>query len=267
VRLLELDALSVDLDGRPVVSDVTLAVGPGEVVGLVGPNGAGKTTLMRAALGLVPSRGRSSLAALPALARARAAAFMPQSREIAWPVTVETLVALGRVPWIPAGAPLRPEDAAAVARALDRLDLADLAQRIVTHLSGGEQARALLARTLAQETPLVLADEPVAGFDPAHQIATLRLFGEIAAEGRAVLLSIHDLGFAARYCTRLVLLRAGRVEADGLPGDVLTDARLADVFGVGCVRTEGPAGPILAPVDLPRPGAGADRAGNSPPPR
>ncbi|HRO10199.1 ABC transporter ATP-binding protein, partial [Amaricoccus sp.] len=214
MTLLALDCLSVDLDGRPVVADVTLAVAPGEVVGLIGPNGAGKTTLMRAALGLVPARGRSSLAALPPPARARAAAFMPQGREIAWPVTVETLVALGRVPWLPA-LDADAGGAAAVARALDRLDLTTHARRIVTHLSGGEQARALLARTLAQETPLVLADEPTAGFDPAHQIATLRLFRDLAAEGRGVMLSLHDLGFAARYCTRLVLLRAGRLEADG----------------------------------------------------
>ncbi len=251
MSLLVLDRLHVSLDGRPVVSDVSLAVAPGEVVGLVGPNGAGKTTLMRAALGLVPFRGHSSLAALAPGERARAAAFMPQGREIAWPVTVETLVALGRVPWLPARAGLRPEDAAAVARALARLDLAPLAGRTVTRLSGGEQARALLARALAQEAPLLLADEPIAGFDPAHQIGTLRLFRALAAEGRGVLVAIHDLAFAARYCTRLVLLRGGRVEADGPPAEVLTDARLAEVFGVGCFRAETAQGPVLAPLELP----------------
>lgn len=251
MTLLALDGLTVDLGGREVVTGVSLAIGPGEVVGLVGPNGAGKTSLMRAALGLIPSRGRSSLVALPPPERARVAAFMPQAREIAWPITIETLVGLGRVPWLPAGTRLGAEDAAAVARALARLDLADHAARIVTHLSGGEQARALLARTLAQETPLVLADEPIAGFDPSHQIGTLRLFRELAAEGRGILLSIHDLGFAARYCTRLVLMRAGRVEADGPPGEVLTDARLAEVFGVASFRAETPQGTILAPLELP----------------
>jgi iron complex transport system ATP-binding protein len=251
VTLLALDRLTVALDGRTVVSDVTAAIAPGEVVGLVGPNGAGKTTLMRAALGLVPSTGHSSLASLAPSPRARAVAWMPQAREIAWPVTVATLVALGRVPWLPARARLRPEDAAAVARALDRLDLGAYAHRTVTHLSGGEQARALLARTLAQETPLLLADEPIAGFDPAHQIATLRLFRDLAAEGRAVLLSIHDLGFAARYCTRLLLLREGRLEADGPPDAVLTDDRLARVFNVAGFRADTPRGPVLAPLELP----------------
>src|SRR5690606_15050877 len=173
-----------------------------------------------------------------------------QGREIAWPVTVETLVALGRVPWLPA-LDADAGGAAAVARALDRLDLRAHARRIVTHLSGGEQARALLARTLAQETPLVLADEPTAGFDPAHQIATLRLFRDLAAEGRGVLLSLHALGFAARSCTRLVLPRSGRLEAAGPPEAVLTDARMAEVFGVGCFRADTPQGPVLAPVELP----------------
>ena len=250
MNLLSLENLSVTLGGREVVSGVSLDIRAGEVVGLVGPNGAGKSSLMRAALGLVPSRGRSSLVTLSPEARARAVAFMPQAREIAWPVSVEALVALGRVPWLPSRAALRPEDRAAVARALERLDLAGYAGRIVTHLSGGEQARALLARALAQETPLLLADEPIAGFDPAHQIATLRLFRDLAAEGRGVLLSIHDLGFAARYCDRLILMREGRVAAEGAPGEVLTEARLAEVFGVRCFRAETEEGPVLAPVGL-----------------
>ncbi len=250
MNLLSLENLSVTLGGREVVSGVSLDIRAGEVVGLVGPNGAGKSSLIRAALGLVPSRGRSSLGALSPEPRARAVAFMPQAREIAWPVSVEALVALGRVPWLPSRAALRPEDRAAVARALERLDLTGYAGRVVTHLSGGEQARALLARALAQETPLLLADEPIAGFDPAHQIATLRLFRALAADGRGVLLSIHDLGFAARYCDRLILMREGRVAAEGTPGEVLTEARLGEVFGVRCFRAETEEGPVLAPVGL-----------------
>ncbi|PZQ52415.1 MAG: ABC transporter [Rhodovulum sulfidophilum] len=250
MTLLRLENLGVDLDGRAVLSEISLSIGPGEVVGLIGPNGAGKTSLMRAALGLIPRRGESSLAALDPARRARAAAFMPQGRDIAWPVTVQTLVALGRVPWLPSGARLRAEDREAVARALDRLDLTRHAGRIATHLSGGEQARALLARALAQETPLLIADEPIAGFDPAHQIATLRLFGALAAEGRSVLVAIHDLGLAARYCSRLILLREGRMIAQGPPETVLTDARLAEVFGVTAFRAETGRGLVLAPLDL-----------------
>ena len=243
--LLDVRDLSVRLGGRAVLRGASLRVAPGECVGLLGPNGAGKTTLMRAALGLVPHGGTSSLAALPPLARARRAAWLPQSREVAWPVRVRDLVALGRHPH-PGD---RGADARAVARALERMALGPFADRDATRLSGGEQARALLARALAQETPLILADEPVAGLDPAGQIATMALFAALAAEGRAVLVSLHDLGLALRRCTRLALMDGGRIVADGPPREVLTPARLREVFGIRAHLAETADGPVLAPLE------------------
>src|SRR6056297_502884 len=141
VTLLALENLDVALGNRPVLSGVTLTIGPGEVVGLVGPNGAGKTTLMRAALGLIPARGRSSLAELPPADRAKTAAFLPQAREIAWPMSVERVVALGRLPHLPPGARPGGADAEAVDRALNAMGLAEARDRVATRLSGGEQAR------------------------------------------------------------------------------------------------------------------------------
>lgn len=232
MTLLTLRALSVRLGARDAVRSVTLRVEAGELVGLVGPNGAGKSSLMRGALGLLPAGGESSLAALPARERARAAAWLPQSREIAWPVTVETLVALGRLPRHIPGAPMTDADREAVARAMARMDVARFADRPATELSGGEQARALIARALAQEAPLTLADEPVAGLDPAHQLACMEAFAALAAGGAAAMASLHDLGLAARFCTRLVMLDRGRVVADGPPEAVLTAARLREVYGV-----------------------------------
>lgn len=243
--LLDARDLSVRLGGRAVLSGASLRVGPGECVGLIGPNGAGKTTLMRAALGLVPHGGASSLAALAPAERARRAAWLPQSREIAWPVAVREVVALGRHPH-PGD---RAADGAAVAAAMARMSLGPLAARDATRLSGGERARVLIARALAQETPLVLADEPIAGLDPAGQIETMRLFASLAAEGRAVVVSLHDLGLAMRRCTRLVLLHQGRVAADGPPADVLTPARLRDVFGVRAHMAETADGPVLVPLE------------------
>ncbi len=229
---LALDALTVRRNGCPVVDGVSLTIGPGECVGLIGPNGAGKTTLLRAALGLLPATGQSSLADMPAQARARAAAWLPQSREIAWPVTVETVVALGRLPWRPRGAALSPQDAAAVTGALARMGLEAYRNRIASQLSGGEQARVLIARALAQQTPLLLADEPIAGLDPASQIATMQVFAGLARDGDSVVVALHDLALAARYCSRLLLMHQGRLVADGPPQEVLNATNAAKVFAV-----------------------------------
>ena len=250
MTLLSLDTLTVRRGDCPVVDHVNLDVSAGECVGLIGPNGAGKTTLMRAALGLEPFSGASSLAVLDAVARAKAAAFLPQSRQIAWPVDVETLVALGRIPHLPRGAKPGAADRAAIDDALNRLGLDGFRRRIATQLSGGEQGRVLIARALAQQTPLLLADEPIAGLDPAHQIATMQVFADLAAEGRAVVVSLHDLGLAARHCTRLVLMHRGRVVADGAPDQVLTPDLMAQVFGISIWRQDSPLGPVFQPMDV-----------------
>ncbi|WP_158970728.1 ABC transporter ATP-binding protein [Chachezhania sediminis] len=249
MTLLTLEDLTVRRGPCPVVEGASLSVAGGEVVGLVGPNGAGKTSLMRATLGLLPHDGRSSLAELPPRARARQVAWLPQAREIAWPVTVERLIALGRVPH---GRRAGPADAQIIDAAIARMDLDAYRYRTATHLSGGEQARVLLARALAQGTPLLIADEPIAGLDPAHQIATMEVFAGLATEGVGTVVSIHDLGLAARFCTRLVLMDRGRIVADGRPLEVLTPERLADVFGITAWAADTPEGPVLQPMTLSR---------------
>ena len=255
MRLLDASGVTVRRGGRAVLRavlrDVSLSVAEGECVALLGPNGAGKTTLLRALLGLIPFEGSSSLAALPPLERARRAAWLPQVREVAWPVPVRDLVALGRHPHARGGQAGR----AAVDGALARLGLGALADRPATELSGGEQARVLLARALAQETPLILADEPVAGLDPARQIEAMATLAALAREGRGVLVSVHDLSLALRHATRAVLMKEGRVVADGPPGDVLTPARLSEVFGIRAHRVETPDGVALVASDLALPGA------------
>ena len=252
MTLLALDDLSVALRGRDILAGVSVRVDAGEFVGLVGPNGAGKTTLMRAALGLVPARGHCSLLDHAPAERARRVAWMPQARDIAWPVSVEVLVALGRVPHLPTGRPLSPRDRAQVDAALAAMGLDDMRHRTATRLSGGEQARVLIARALAQDTPLLMADEPIAGLDPAHQISTMQVFAGLAREGRAVIASLHDLGLAARHCTRLLLLGEGGLVADGPPGDVLTPDNLARVFHVNAWFGRNAAWPSV-------PAAGGDR--------
>ena len=247
---LTLTDFSVARGPCDVLRDVSLSVGAGECVGLLGPNGAGKTTLMRGALGLMPHRGHSSLTALPLKTRAKTVAWLPQAREIAWPVTVETVIALGRLPHLAAGASPAPEDQTAIDSAMSRMGLDSYRGRIATQLSGGEQARVLIARALAQATPVLMVDEPAAGLDPAHQIALMQTLAQEARGGRIVVASMHDLGLAARYCTRLVVLWRGGIAADGPPEAVLTPELLADVFQIRAHIAHSSDGVIVQPVGV-----------------
>jgi iron complex transport system ATP-binding protein len=250
MTLLSVQNLTVRRGECPVVDAASLTIGPGECVGLIGPNGAGKTSLLRGALGLLPSEGTSSLAALSPKQRAGQAAWLPQTREIAWPMSVERIVALGRLPYLARGARLSPADQSAVDAALTRMGLQNYRTRLATALSGGEQARVLIARTLAQDTPLLMADEPIAGLDPAAQIATLQVFETLAQEGRAVLTSLHDLSLAGRYCTRLILMGAGQIIADGTPDQILTAERLEEVFHLRANVVPTPHGPLVQPLGV-----------------
>lgn len=239
MTLLTIHNLTVRHGARVTLDHASLTVEPGEFVGLIGPNGAGKSTLLRAALGLIAAEGNSSLAMLSPAQRAKAVAWLPQAREIAWPVRVAHLVSLAQN---------EREDAPEVLAALARMDLTALADRKATGLSGGEQARVLIARALAQDTPLLLADEPTAGLDPAHQIACMETFSGIAKDGRAVVASLHDLGLAARHCTRLVVIHAGRIVAGGPPRHVLTEALLSEVFSIRCYISDAAEGLVVQPL-------------------
>lgn len=229
--------LNVSLARKPVLEAVEFHAGEGELIGLIGPNGAGKTTLLRALSGLTVSTGDilldgNDLRRIRVADRAKVIAYLPQERDVAWPVTVRTLVSLGRSALKPVFAGLDRHDEAIVETALQRMGVAELASRPANELSGGERARALIARVLAQDTPIILADEPVAGLDPAHQLELMELFAELAQEKRTVIASLHDLGLAAKYCTRLIVLNKGRLVADGSPEDVLTPALLRDIYGI-----------------------------------
>lgn len=250
MTVLAVKSLSVTRRNRAVLKDVSFEIGAGELVGLIGPNGAGKTTLMRAALGLIAAHGQSSLAQLSPRERARAVAWMPQAREIAWPVTVENVVTLGRIPYL--GGAQKPNDADrdAVEKAIAYLDLEALRHRTATRLSGGEQARVLLARALAQQTPLLMADEPTAGLDPGHQISTMQTFGKLVKAGTSVIVSLHDLGLAARHCSRLIVIDDARIVADGPPEKVLTPELIQSTFSITAWHQTTDQGTIFQPLEV-----------------
>ena len=157
-------------------------------------------------------------------------------------MAVERVVALGRLP--------HDADTGAVDRAIAEMGLETMRNRPTTELSGGELARVLIARALAQETPFLMADEPIAGLDPAAQIATMQLFGRLAREGRGVLVSLHDIGLALRHATRVVVLHEGRIAADGVPSEVITPKMLATVFGITAQLAETPEGLLFQPLDV-----------------
>ena len=228
----------VTLGGHCALDGVSLSFEAGELVGIMGPNGAGKSTLLRAGAGLQRLDGgrvtvrERSIADWPRRDIARVLSFLPQGGTVHWPLSVRALVALGRLPHHQPFARAALADEVAIDAALRACEVETLAERPVTHLSGGERARVLLARALAAEAPILFADEPFAQLDPSHQIHAMEVLQATAHKGTLVLVVLHDLSVAARFCDRIVLLNEGRIVADGTPDAVLTREVLNQTFGV-----------------------------------
>jgi iron complex transport system ATP-binding protein len=246
----------VRLGDALVVDAAALDLRAGELTVLIGPNGAGKTTLMRALAGLVPAEGRieldgTPLSALTVRERARRIAYLPQGHVFHWPMPVAAVVALGRYAYADALSALTDADRRAVGKALAATGTGGFANRPVTTLSGGERARVALARALACEAPILLADEPTMSLDPRHQLVVMELLARAAHDGGAVLAIGHDLALAARFADRIVIMDRGRLVADGAPRAVLTAERIAAVFGVEAIITDDTLGPhplLLRPL-------------------
>jgi iron complex transport system ATP-binding protein len=241
---VEVDGVHASLGAVSVLSGVSLAVDPGTFLGLIGPNGAGKTTLLRTVNGVLePDAGTVTVAGedvhgLPAKAASRLVATVPQNTALSFDFSVRDVVAMGRYPHRdrlgrdPGAAGTDP-----VETTMERADVARFADRPVTELSGGERSRVLLARALAQDTPVLLLDEPTASLDVNHQIRTLELVSDLLTDGKTVVAAIHDLDLAARYCDELALLSDGEIAARGSPADVLGDGALGDAFDAAVVRS------------------------------
>ena len=243
-ELLKADHLGVTLSGRKVLDDVSLSLSGQHLVALVGPNGAGKTTLLRALAGLVPSTGTievegCALSSLSLRERAKRFGYLPQGHVVHWPLPVRDIVALGRYPH---GATdptqLSPDDESAVLRAMQATEVTALADRRVTELSGGERSRVALARVLAVEAPVLLADEPTASLDPRFQIDVMKNLRDSADRGVLAIVVTHDLALAARFADTILVMSNGRIVARGTPEQALSETIMAEVFRVTAYRAD-----------------------------
>jgi iron complex transport system ATP-binding protein len=242
--MLAAQQLEVALSGRPILNGVSLSLPSRQLVALVGPNGAGKTTLLRALAGLVPSTGSieiggDRLSSLSLRERARRFGYLPQGHHVHWPLPAKDVVALGRYPHGATDpARLSPRDEQAVLRAMQATNVVGFAERPVTELSGGERSRVALARVLAVEAPVVLADEPIASLDPRYQIDVMLNLRSAADRGVLVVVVTHDLGLAARFSDTVLVLSDGRLVAQGKPEQALSEQIMADVFRISAYRAD-----------------------------
>jgi iron complex transport system ATP-binding protein len=263
--VIELAGVTVGLGGSTIFEGVTTAVGRGRFVGLVGPNGAGKTTLLRTIAGvLAPDAGTVRVCgrdvhSLSSREASRAVAVVPQDTSLAFDFDVREVVSMGRTPYTSRFGRSRRADRDVVDDALARTDVAHLADRPVSEVSGGERQRILLARALTQDTPVLLLDEPTASLDINHQINTLELVRALTREGKTVVAAIHDLNLAAHYCDELLLLGDGRKLAEGSPESVLTEENLETGFGTRAAVTRHPVTGSVYVRALPeRPAGGSE---------
>jgi iron complex transport system ATP-binding protein len=235
--MLQIQSLSAGYGPRLVLHEINLHIQPGEIVALIGPNGSGKTTLIRAVSGVIRPQAGSlraqgeNLAGMSTVQRARKLAVVPQARNLPDPYTAWQTVLLGRTPYLGWLGQPSERDQARVRWALERTETLELVERRIGELSGGEQQRVLLARALAQETPILLLDEPTAHLDLHHQTALLDLVYTLTRENHlTVLMALHDLNLAALYADRVALLLDGCLQAVGTPAEVLTSERLSQAY-------------------------------------
>ena len=236
--MVELRNLTAGYGEKTVLHDISITFPPGTVTAILGVNGCGKSTLLKAAAGLIPLQGGEVLAGEP---RARHIAYLPQSRRLP-ELTAYRLVLHGRFPWLGWPRNYRKEDHTAAKAAMEGLGVAEFADMPLPQLSGGTRQKCYLAMALAQEAPTILLDEPTSFLDPGHQLRFLEICRSLAAEGRAVVLVLHDLPLALRYADRVAVLDGGRLIALGTPDEIMSTDILQKTFGVQIFPVSTPLG-------------------------
>ena len=245
-EMIRADAVYAGYNGRVILENVSFSVGEGEIVGLIGPNGAGKSTLLKALRGILPMLSGSAalmgddINTLDAKEFARRAAYLQQRVEMTFDYTARDIVLAGRYPYLSWWSQEREHDLAIAEACMAYTGVSDLADSPLHAMSGGQRQRVLLAKVLAQQTPVLFLDEPATGLDIIYQEEIFRFCRELSAAGKTVLLVAHELSLAARFCSRLLLIGRGTLLADGAPKDVLTDALLSQAYGAPVRVVENP---------------------------
>ena len=240
---------------RPIIEGIDLSIETGSITALIGPNGCGKSTLLKTIGRLLkPRTGKVSVdgldvGATPAKRVAQTIAYLPQSPVVPTAITVEQLVAYGRAPHQSLLGIKSAADIEQIDHAIEMTGLQELRGKPVSELSGGQRQRAFIAMVLAQDTPYVMLDEPTTFLDIRHQVETLELVRALHALGRTSVVVLHDIGQAARFADCLVVMKAGRVAAQGLPADVISAELVREVYGLDCVVYPDPVSgtPVVAP--------------------
>ena len=245
-EMIRADAVYAGYNGRVILENVSFSVGEGEIIGLIGPNGAGKSTLLKTLRGILPMLSGSAalmgddINTLDAKEFARRAAYLQQRVEMTFDYTARDIVLAGRYPYLSWWSQEREHDLAIAEACMAYTGVSELADNPLHAMSGGQRQRVLLAKVLAQQTPVLFLDEPATGLDIIYQEEIFRFCRELSAAGKTVLLVAHELSLAARFCSRLLLIGRGTLLADGVPKDVLTDGLLSQAYGAPVRVVENP---------------------------
>ncbi len=256
MKLLEATGLSINFAGRTILDDVDFGIDKGEFIGLIGPNGSGKTTLLRALSGLLSNQKNNikflglSLSDYDPKQLAQKLAYLPQGNESHWSLTVENLAMLGRLPHRKPWQGASKADHKIVQQVLQDCDVSQFAKHTINTLSGGERARVFLSRALAVEPQLLLADEPIAGLDPGHQLEVMNKFRQLSKSGMGIVCVIHDLTLAARYCHKLVMVGEQKIISQGMPEHVLSKKNLARCFNIRAHISKVDGQALVIPIAL-----------------
>lgn len=256
MSLLKVSDLNLKIDGAKIINNASLEIETGQIIGLIGPNGAGKSMLLKSILGLneeahgTVTIDDQNLNNISLKDKAKFISYAAQGAPVHWPLTVGHLVSLGRIPHLSPWQSTTKEDQQLTLNAMKMTEVDHLSTRTTTSLSGGERARAMLARAIVTGSDFLFADEPIEALDPYHQIQIMNILKNLSQKGQGVLVVIHDLNVAQQYCDQLILMDNGKIIAKGVPENVLTDEFLQNTYRIKASRIEHDGQHIILPTRL-----------------